>query len=94
MPLMSDSLRSLSSALIISALLIAGLVLGKGILIPFTLAVVLAFILSPIVRSLTRVRVPQALAVTLVMIGVLGAAALDSCRAREDKPLHIRRNRE
>ncbi|HPG89138.1 MAG TPA: AI-2E family transporter [Hyphomicrobium sp.] len=71
MPLLSESFRSLASALTVAALLIAALVLGKEILIPITLAAVLTFILSPIVRGLAQWRMPRALAVTLVMLGVL-----------------------
>lgn len=71
MPLLSESFRSLSSALTVAALLIAGLVLGKDLIIPLTLAAVLTFILSPVVRSLTQWRLPRALAVILVMLGVL-----------------------
>lgn len=73
MPLLSDSFRSLSSALIIAALLITGLVLGKDLLIPLTLAAVLTFVLSPIVRGLVQWRFQRGLAVALVMLGVLAA---------------------
>lgn len=71
MPLLSDSLRNLSSSLLIAALLIAGLVAGQDVLIPLTLAVLLAFILSPIVRWMARLRVPRGLAVTVVMLALL-----------------------
>ena len=76
MPLLSDSLRNLSSSLLISAILIAGLVLGADVLIPITLATILAFILSPIVRWMTQLRLPRGIAVSFVMIFLLGAFAL------------------
>lgn len=71
MPLLSETFNKLASALIVAALLIAGLVLGKDLLIPLTLAAVLTFILSPIVRQLTQWRLHRALAVALVMLGLL-----------------------
>lgn len=73
MPLLSDTFSKLASALIVAALLIAGLVLGRDLLIPITLAAVLTFILSPIVRRLTQWRLHRGLAVALVMLGLLGA---------------------
>lgn len=71
MPLLSETFNKLASALIVAALLIAGLVLGKDLLIPLTLAAVLTFVLSPIVRQLTQWRLHRALAVALVMLGLL-----------------------
>lgn len=71
MPLLSETFNKLASALIVAALLITGLVLGKDLLIPLTLAAVLTFILSPIVRHLTQWRLHRALAVALVMLGLL-----------------------
>lgn len=73
MPLISDTFSKLASALIVAALLIAGLVLGRDLLIPITLAAVLTFILSPIVRRLTQWRLHRGVAVALVMLGLLGA---------------------
>lgn len=71
MPLLSETFNKLASALIVAALLITGLVLGKDLLIPLTLAAVLTFILSPIVRHLMQWRLHRALAVALVMLGLL-----------------------
>ena len=72
MPLLSETFSKLASALIVAALFIAGLVLGKDLLIPITLAAVLTFILSPIVRHLTLWRLNRGVAVAVVMLGVLG----------------------
>lgn len=76
MPLISDSLRNLSSALVIAALIIAGLVLGRDILIPMALAVLLAFVLSPIVRALMRLKFAKPLAVGIVMLGTVASIAV------------------
>ncbi|MEQ1653661.1 MAG: AI-2E family transporter, partial [Hyphomicrobium sp.] len=75
MPLISESLRNLSAALMVGAILIAALVLGKDVLIPLTLAMVLAFILSPVVGWIAKMRVPRALAVAFVMLLLIAAVA-------------------
>jgi predicted PurR-regulated permease PerM len=67
----SDSIRTFSSALLISGLLVAAIVMGKDILIPMTLAVFLAFILFPIVIRLKRAGVPKGFAVAAVVLGVV-----------------------
>lgn len=69
--MMSTSLRNLTSALIVAAIVIAGLVLGRAVLIPLTIAIILAFILNPIVRSITRLGVPRALAVSMSVVSVV-----------------------
>lgn len=71
MPLLSENLRNLSASLTVFALVIAGLVLGRDILIPLALAAVLAFILAPIVLALTKRRVPHGLAVSGVLLAVI-----------------------
>lgn len=82
MPLMSDSLRNLASSLTVAALIIAGLVLGRDVLIPLTLAALIAFVLSPVVRALTSWRFPRAAAVlatvTMVTAGLAGFSGLVS----------------
>ena len=76
---------------------VAALYFGKEVLLPITLAVILSFVLSPIVNGLQRLRLPRApaalLAViaTLAMFGLVGtligsqAAALSS-----DAPQYVR----
>ena len=49
-------------------LVIAGLYFGRELFIPFTLAVLLAFALSPIINALRRWRVPRVPAVILTVI--------------------------
>jgi len=51
----------------------AALYLGRDILVPVTLAILLSFVLVPAVRMLRRLRVPRAPAVLLVVVIVFGA---------------------
>lgn len=52
------------------ALWIIGQTVGQALLI-FIVAVVLAMLLNPVVRSLTRLRVPRSLAVAVVFVGFI-----------------------
>ena len=72
MPLLADSLRNLSASLIVMALVVAALVVGSAIFIPLAIAIIIAFILAPLVRWLTARHVPQPVAA----VGVLAAAIL------------------
>lgn len=54
MPLIPDASRNVAAGMTVAASFIAGLYLGHDILIPLALAVLLSFVLAPIVRSLTR----------------------------------------
>jgi predicted PurR-regulated permease PerM len=59
-------------------LIVAALYFGRAILIPLALAVLLTFLLSPLVSSLERRRVPRLAAVMLVMLAIVlvtGSAA-------------------
>ena len=84
MPLIADSIRNLSASLTVMAIVIAGLLLGRDVLIPLALATLLAFDSAPIVRALVARRVPRGLSVTAVMISVViiivGASALFSAQ--------------
>lgn len=61
--------------LLIGAILIAALYLGRALLIPIALAVFFGFLLDPAVRRLHRWKVPRAIAVFLVVSVALGALA-------------------
>ncbi|MCT8003154.1 AI-2E family transporter [Sphingomonas sanguinis] len=66
-----DGLLGLAVAVVV----IAGLFLAKDVLIPITLAVLLSFVLSPIVLLLRRFRLPKGFAIfvaVLCALGVLG----------------------
>ena len=69
MPMLADNLRTLHASLMITALVIAALVLGADLLIPLAIATILSFILSPIVKKLVRWRLPRSLAVVIVLGG-------------------------
>ncbi|ONG53980.1 hypothetical protein BKE38_10920 [Pseudoroseomonas deserti] len=59
--------------LLAGALAIAALALGRDLIVPLVLAVLLAFVLAPIVVALSRLRVPQVLAVVLAVLTAAGA---------------------
>ncbi|KQN74715.1 AI-2E family transporter [Sphingomonas sp. Leaf62] len=63
-----DGLLGLAVAVVV----IAGLFLAKDVLIPITLAVLLSFVLSPIVLFLRRVKLPKGLAIFVAVISALG----------------------
>jgi len=63
------------TGLLIATILIAALYLGRSLLIPLALAVLLGFLLDPPVRWLSRSGLPRGGAVFLVMVLALGALA-------------------
>ncbi len=58
---------------IVAAVVIATLYLAKAVLVPFTLAMLLSFLLTPVVLFLERLRFPRVLAVCLVVILFIAA---------------------
>ena len=58
--------------LAVAVVVVAGLFFAKDVLIPITLAILLSFVLSPIVSLLRRLRLPKALAVLTTVIAALG----------------------
>jgi predicted PurR-regulated permease PerM len=78
----APAVRALNAilSLLAATLSIAALVLGRDLIVPLVLAVLLAFVLAPIVVVLHRLRVPQALgvvaAVLLAAAGILGLGVL------------------
>ena len=58
--------------LAVGVVVIAGLFLAKDVLIPITLAVLLSFVLSPIVLFLRRLRLPKGLAIFVAVVSALG----------------------
>ncbi|HUB13330.1 MAG TPA: AI-2E family transporter [Acetobacteraceae bacterium] len=55
-----------------SVVIVAGLYFGRSVLIPITLAVLLAFLLAPLMEVLDRIRVPSGIAALLAVILALG----------------------
>ncbi|MBA2125899.1 AI-2E family transporter [Hyphomicrobium methylovorum] len=88
MPLISNSLRTLSAALITAALVITLLVVGRDILMPLALSVIACFILVPMVRWLTQVKFPEWLAVTTV-VGLVSAVLLGASIALSSQLLSL-----
>jgi predicted PurR-regulated permease PerM len=58
--------------LAITVVVIAGLYFGRSVLIPITLAVLLSFLLAPLVELLHRIRLPDFVAALLSVIMALG----------------------
>ncbi|HEY2532543.1 MAG TPA: AI-2E family transporter [Xanthobacteraceae bacterium] len=75
MPGKSD--RTLTG-LAVAAAIVAALYFGKEVLLPVTLAVLLSFVLSPVVRVLRKLRIPRIVAVVLsvgLALAVIGGIA-------------------
>jgi predicted PurR-regulated permease PerM len=66
----------------LEAALVVGLLayLGRPILIPITVALLITVLLTPAVRALERVRVPSALAAAMLVLGVLSVIAFTAHR--------------
>ena len=61
---------------VVAVVSIAGLYFGRDVLIPITLAIILAFVLSPVVNLLQRLRLWRTPAVILAVLTALGILAL------------------
>ncbi len=57
---------------VVAVAVVAALYFAHDVLIPITLAVLLSFVLSPVVRLLQRIRIPRAPAVILSVLAALG----------------------
>jgi predicted PurR-regulated permease PerM len=71
---------SLPGSLLTAALVIAGLYFGSDLFVPLAIAVLLSFVLTPLVVGLRRFRIPRAIAVVLVVVSafsiIFGLGAL------------------
>ena len=74
-PVSSPELKTLAGVAV-GTLVIAALYFGRDVLIPITLAVMLSFVLSPVVDLLQRVRLWRAPAVILTVLAALGVLGL------------------
>ena len=66
------------------ALVIAALYVGREVFVPVALAILLSFVLAPLIRLLQKVRVPRALAVIgVVLLAFAGITALATVMATQ-----------
>ena len=63
----SDSRVALLQGLMIAALVIGGLYVGKEVLLPLAVAILLSFVLTPLLIFLRKLKVPRVLAVVIVV---------------------------
>src|SRR3954451_25298513 len=65
---------------ILTVIIVATLYLGRDVFVPVALAILLRFVLAPIVRLLQRLRVPRGVAVVSVVLlafgGIFGLGGL------------------
>jgi predicted PurR-regulated permease PerM len=67
----SDEVMALQSAMataVLAVIIVAMLYFGREIIIPIAMAILLSFVLAPLVELLQRIRVPRGLAVVTVVI--------------------------
>ncbi len=83
--------------LAVGVVVIAGLFFAKDVLIPITLAILLSFVLSPIVGFLRRLKLPRGLAVmvaVLVALGLVGGigtlVGMQAASLSDDAPGYVR----
>ncbi|RUO97556.1 MAG: AI-2E family transporter [Hyphomicrobium sp.] len=79
MPLLADTIRSLSASLVTAALIILALVWGRDILVPLALAGISCFVLVPVVIWLKKQGVPNGFAegtVLLLVVACLTGASI------------------
>jgi predicted PurR-regulated permease PerM len=68
----SDARTATLQGLLIAAIVIAGLYVGREVLLPLALAILLSFVLTPPLLLLRRLKVPRALAVGIVVTTAFG----------------------
>jgi predicted PurR-regulated permease PerM len=69
----SSNMVNAASALIIAALVIAALILGRDFVLPLALATLLSFVLQPVVRWLEDYKLPRPIGVALVVLSLIAA---------------------
>jgi predicted PurR-regulated permease PerM len=67
--------RSIASTVIVVLAILYTLYFAREFLLPITFALLLNFLLSPVVRALTRLRIPTSLGAGVVMLVLLGILA-------------------
>lgn len=75
------------TAVLLAAVTVGALYIGREILVPIALAVLLSFVLAPLVELLQRIRVPRSISVifivSLAFAGILGLGALMATQATQ-----------
>ena len=84
----SEWLRDPSSRTLTTGIVLALLYLGRSVLIPLALAILLSLLVAPLVRALRRLRVGQTSSV-LVAVSAMGFACLGVAAALGTQVLHI-----
>ena len=85
----------------VAALIVAALYVGREVFVPVALAVLLSFVLAPLIRLLQRARVPRVMAVLAVVIvafaaisGIAGLMATQVTQLAGDLPRYQSTMRE
>ena len=94
----SDSRVALLQGLMIAALVIGALYVGRDVLLPLVVAILLSFVLTPPLIFLRKFKVPRVLGVFIVVTcrllhhprAVLGAVAAGDAARPEPAPLPAR----
>jgi predicted PurR-regulated permease PerM len=68
----SDARTATLQGLLIGAIVIAALYIGREVLLPLVLAILLSFVLTPPLLLLRKIKVPRVLAVSLVVTAAFG----------------------
>lgn len=84
------ALPSATNAAILLAIIVTALYFGRSVFVPLALAVLLSFVLSPLLVALRKIRVPRALAVGIIVTAfVMTIAALTVVMARQVTDLGV-----
>ena len=68
----SDARTATLQGLLIGVIVIAALYLGREVLLPLALAILLSFVLTPPLLVLRKIKVPRVLAVSIVVAAAFG----------------------
>src|SRR5688572_26152367 len=70
--------RSISLSILMMLALGATFYVARAVLMPIVLALLLSFLLSPVVRGLARLRLPEPVGAAVVLLGIVGLLTLRS----------------
>jgi predicted PurR-regulated permease PerM len=80
----SDSRAAILQSLLIATIVITALYVGRDVLLPLALSILLAFVLTPPLLLLRRLKVPRigAVAIVVAFAFAIISRSAGSCRAR------------